>query len=878
LDHSKSQGNKQDYKFKELKLYSSTEWLADNKKKYRQVFDRYEVSYIYAELSFYNKRFDQHDWDISIHLKCFSVLRGKRKELCDLSLTKKVSKYDHIIYLREGWGNKNEGSFWKKGTYYWEAWVDDHKEATKYFYVEDAGGPITDKSNPYLNLQSIRLYEGPYDDVVETDRQYFKSFSAEDTRYIYGELIFKNENISHKWHCELFAKFYNGARELKGQVVRLQSIKKGDKTVTISAGWGSNVKGSWREGNYTLELVFMDRLIAVIPFQVEDEFGEGVPAVKLPHKTQPMVLAPVTELNETFEDLLSQLDELIGLTEIKQKVRDHAKYIQFLQYRRERGFEELEDINVHSVFIGNPGTGKTTVASMMGRIYKKMGLLSSGHVHEVDRVDLVGEYIGQTAPKVKEAIQKARGGVLFIDEAYALARSDDDTKDFGREVVEILVKEMSNGEGDLAIIGAGYPKEMHHFLNSNPGLKSRFGLVYEFPDFMPQELSQIAEYASKKKRIRFTRAAKRTIEELITEAFRRRDRTFGNARFVFDLLEKAKVNLGLRIMRKKELDNLTNDALRTVTLEDVQSISIEPIQFIPKIPVDAKLLQQSLIELNHLVGMENIKKEINELVDLVKYYQSIGKSVLNSFNLHTVFVGNPGTGKTTVARILAKIFKALGILERGHMIETDRQGLVAGYIGQTAIKTAEKINDAMGGVLFIDEAYALTTVGNAGGADYGNEVVQTILKRMEDHRGQFFVFAAGYPENMENFLKANPGLRSRFDKILKFEDYSVSELFTIAEKMAADNGYRFDGEAVTHLRDYLKSIYKFRDRFFGNARAVRALIDQAVKNQNLRLAATPADERRDLELITLDDVKEFTNTSDSFLFNRKRIGFRSSDR
>ena len=867
------------YKFKELKVYASTEWLADNKKKYRQVFDRYELSYIYTEISFHNKLFDIEDWDISIKLKCFSVNRGKRKELCELLLNKKVSKYDQLVFLREGWGNKSEGTFWKKGTYYWEAWVDDVKQATKYFYVEDAGEPYLEDVNPYLELKSIRLYEGPFDDLPEENRLYYKSFDSEDTRYIYGEFVFRNLNPEYKWQCELFTKFYNGARELKGQVVRLQSIKKEEEYVTITAGWGSNVKGSWRTGKYTLEVVFMDHLLVVVPFTVAENYELGVPAVRLPHRKQPMIMAPDEDISETFLDVLTKLDELVGLAEIKKRVRDHAKYIQFLQLRRERGFEEEEDINIHSVFIGNPGTGKTTVAGMMGRIYKKMGLLSSGHVHQVDRVDLVGEYIGQTAPKVKEAIEKARGGVLFIDEAYALARTNDDTKDFGREVIEILMKEMSNGEGDLAIIAAGYPKEMYHFLNSNPGLKSRFKLIYQFADFMPQELAKIAGYACKRKAIKLTPAARRRTQEMITEAFRKRDRTFGNARFVFDLLDKAKINLGLRVMRKKDPEGVGRDGLCTVTLEDVEKVKLYPIKYHPHIPVDDKLLAASMLELEELIGMDPIKKELQELVELVSYYRSVGKSVLNNFNFHTIFIGNPGTGKTTVARILTKIYKALGILERGHMVETDRQGLVAGFVGQTALKTTERIDEAMGGVLFIDEAYALTSGGFGGSsADYGNEVVQTILKRMEDQRGEFFVFAAGYPDNMEVFLKANPGLRSRFDKILRFEDYSEDELFRIALKMMSDKGYKASDEAQFHLKSYLSFLRQYRDRYFGNARTVRTVVNQAIKNQNLRLAGLDKDHRLDLHLIKLEDVQEFEKNTEQFVFNKSRIGFRSSDR
>jgi len=531
---------------------------------------------------------------------------------------------------------------------------------------------------------------------------------------------------------------------------------------------------------------------------------------------------------------------------------------------------------VHSVFIGNPGTGKTTVATMMGRLYRKMGLLSKGHVHEVDRVDLVGEYIGQTAPKVKEAIEKARGGVLFIDEAYSLARSNDDSKDFGREVIEILVKEMSNGQGDLAVIVAGYPKEMTHFLDSNPGLKSRFKLYFEFSDYLPQELSQIAMYAASQKGVQLSAEAGAKIEDIIVDAYRRRDRSFGNARFVYDLIEKSKINLGLRVMSMDNPRSLGKDFLSQVELRDVEKIEVKPKRELPQIPIDEVLLEESLNELNRLIGMDHIKAQIHELVRLVQFYRETEKDVLNNFFLHTVFVGNPGTGKTTVARILTKIYKALGVLERGHMVETDRQGLVAGYVGQTAIKTSEKVEEAVGGVLFIDEAYSLTMKTSGGPGDFGDEAIQTLLKRMEDHRGEFFVFVAGYPDNMDSFLKANPGLSSRFDKVLKFEDYAPEELSQIALMMLAENNILPSPQAEAHLKRYLEFIYDYRDKYFGNARTVRQVITEAIKNQNLRIAALSQEERENssINLLTLEDVAQFKLSKEAFLFDKKTIGFR----
>ena len=864
------------YKFKELKAYSSTEWLADNNKKYRQVFDRYETSYVYAEFSFYNKYFDIEDWEIDIELKCFSVKKVV-KEICSLPLRRKVSKFDAVSYIREGWGNKREGTFWKKGSYYWEAWVDGEKVSTKNFYIEEADYSGIAGETKYLDIVYAKLYEGPYDDIPEADRVYYKCFSGDETRYIYCEVLLKNFNIAKSWQCEIFIKFYNNARELKGQVIRLQKIDKKDDDIKITAGWGSNVKGSWRCDNYTAEVIFMDKQIAVLPFEVDDDFIEGSNHLTLSSDLLPNVYRPELD-NYSLEDVMDKLNKLIGLNHIKQKVKDHAKYIQFLQLRKDKGFAETDEINIHSVFIGNPGTGKTTVAGMMGMLYKKMGLLSKGHVHEVDRVDLVGEYIGQTAPKVKEAIEKARGGVLFIDEAYALARSNDDSKDFGREVIEILVKEMSNGKGDMAVIVAGYPKEMKHFLDSNPGLKSRFRINYEFTDYLPQELILIAANASAEKGISFTEEATNKINNYIVEAYRSRDKSFGNARFVYNLIEEAKVNLGLRVMSKKGHKTFTKEELSVVQLEDVANIRLIPNKLIPYIPVDENLLKESLGELDRLIGMTKIKTQIHEMVNLVRYYRITNKNVLHSFYLHTILIGNPGTGKTTVARILAKIYKALGILEKGHMVETDRQGLVAGFVGQTAIKTAEKIEEAIGGVLFIDEAYSLSNKTGGAHGDFGDEAIQILLKRMEDQRGLFFVFVAGYTDNMETFIKANPGLASRFDKTLKFDDYNPEELHQIALQMLLEEGYTLEEDAKIHLGKYLEFIYQFRDKYFGNARSVRQLVQEVIKNQNLRLAALPIE---DLDLnqstiIQFVDVESFKLDKNSFVFNRKTIGFKSN--
>lgn len=844
------------YKVKHVKVFASKENLYLNAKKYRKVFDESESCYIYCQFGFYNKLFDEENWQADVSIICTNL--KDNSQLCELNKKISVNKDTNIFYVQEGWGTPTAG-WWKAGRYSWKVFLNNKFVGETFFYIVN-GGIVTETHNPYFNVRSIKLFESSKAGKLLFERKYIKQFGYSQTKYINIEL--QLENLFHHqdyFPLELQFNFYNDTGQHKAYMEYFYEFTDNRKEIMLDSGFGSDSGGYWYRDKYTLEVIFMDQLIAVIPFEVGDEHleqdGEYQYTLTL-NRLENNETKVEAEEKPTFEEAKKDLDSLIGLETVKTQINDIATYLQFLKIRKDKGFEESQKINLNAVFMGNPGTGKTTVANLLGRIFWSLDLLSHGKVHEVGRADLVGEFIGHTAPKVKKAIQQARGGVLFIDEAYSLTNRGTDGKDFGREVIETLLTELSGGEGDLAVICAGYPSEMSLFLNSNPGLASRLSNVIQFPDYVPEELIQIADFASKKRDVVFSEEAKDYLHKKVVELYRNRARTFGNARLINGVTEEAKQNMALRLMKNAEgIAELTNDELSTIELSDLKKVFTKGLNKKTMLPIDEALLEDALTQLHSLIGLDAVKKEVEEMAKLARYYREIGKDVQKAFSLHTVFKGNPGTGKTTIARLIVQIYKGLGILERGHLVEVDRKDLVAAYTGQTAIKTNKMIDEAIGGGLFIDEAYSLTHNND----DFGKEAVETLLKKMEDKRGEFMVIVAGYPKEMDQFLETNPGLLSRFDKQFIFEDYNATALFNIAQILIEKEELELDDAAKMHLMTYIDKLVKTKHKYFGNARTIRKIVSQIIQKQHLRMARLSADERTEsvIKLITFEDVQEF---------------------
>ncbi len=496
--------------------------------------------------------------------------------------------------------------------------------------------------------------------------------------------------------------------------------------------------------------------------------------------------------------------------------------------RKRRNLRETS-LNLHCVFKGNPGTGKTTVARLVGPILRDLGLLKRGHVVEVGRAELVSVNVGGTEEKIKSAIEQAMDGVLFIDEAYAL--NSNNGVDYGKQVVDVLVQEMENRRDRLVVICAGYTAEMNAFLESNPGLKGRFGFDMTFDDYTPEDMVKIARAIAAQQDFVLSDGAVSELEQNFNDAYRARDRLHANGRYARLLIERAIIMHSTRCMDLPERERVTQ--LSQIVAQDIIAVRDEHEPKYWQAPIDEPRLKEAMDELNAMVGLDSFKQKIHETIELVRYARRHNPDYLKRLVHHWVFSGNPGTGKTTVARILANIYGALGLLERGHLHEVDRSKLVAGFVGQTALNTADAIERAMGGVLFIDEAYALV---KDAPWDFGPEAIETLLKKMEDCRGQFVVVAAGYTENMAKFVEANPGLRSRFTEHEAFSDYAPAQLMAILEADLDAEGIALQKSGRAPLERHIQSLYNRRDPRSGNARDMRKLSEALARAVMLRQA------------------------------------------
>jgi SpoVK/Ycf46/Vps4 family AAA+-type ATPase len=541
------------------------------------------------------------------------------------------------------------------------------------------------------------------------------------------------------------------------------------------------------------------------------------------------------------DDCMKKLDGLVGLSGVKKEINNLTA---FLTLQVKRG-ETNTFQGKHYVFTGNPGTGKTTVARIMADVFKTLGIVSRGQLVEADRSKLVAGYSGQTAIKTNQLIDTALGGVLFIDEAYTLKSNDNDS--FGAEAIDTLLKRLEDDRGKFVCIVAGYTEQMHDFIDSNPGLKSRFTQTIHFDDYTPDELTQIFLNLAEAKKFVVDEDTRNAIHRQFEQLYLRRDKNFGNAREARRIFDEAVERQSQRLVSQMGQPGFQEDDMFKIVSADLPMTHSEA----------ARPLDEVLNELDEFIGMRSVKNSIRRLAVqsmFMKQRAAIGAGKVQQMAMNFVLTGNPGTGKTSVARKMGEVLQSMEILPTSRVLEASRATLVGKYMGETPKIVNNMCDKAMGGILFIDEAYTLSDQND----QYGKEAIDTLMKRMEDDRGKFVVIVAGYKDKMDEFLQMNAGLASRFTHKLHIDDYNEDELLAIFKKMAQKEQYVLSPPAEFKALDVICKMLVMKDNTFGNARAMRNMLDETIQQLSLRVSQIPPEEvtKETYQLILPEDIKD----------------------
>ncbi|MDO5720200.1 MAG: AAA family ATPase, partial [Actinomycetaceae bacterium] len=532
------------------------------------------------------------------------------------------------------------------------------------------------------------------------------------------------------------------------------------------------------------------------------------------------------------ETAWKELNSLIGLSEVKKHIGDMITRFTMNRNLARLGLP-VQSVSMHAVFLGPPGTGKTEVARLYARILKEEGFLSEGRLINLS---------GNSGFDVKAVFDAARGSVIFIDEAYALTAG----------VITDLIAYMENRRADTVVILAGYEDAMNRTLDINPGFRSRLGVTLKFPSYSESELFDIFMLLAQRAKLTVGEEAQSVVRDVLARGGRREDQ--GNARFVRKLFEDTIGHQQVRLAHTHQIAELTMNQLLTLLPEDIEpELSFDHAEN----SVDAQEASQPTgrDELQHLIGLTDVKKLVSDQLDFFRIQKERRNRKLPTawMPMHMAFKGNPGTGKTEVARIVGRILREEKVLSIGDVYEVGRQDLVARYVGHTAPKVHDLFRKAKGSVIFIDEAYSLVQ----GPKDsFGHEAVTTLIDDMEKFRDEVVVILAGYTDEINQLLDSNPGFKSRVKFHVDFPDYSIPELIKILKYMVKSRSLVLADDVETKVESILYNVPTGGDS--GNARFVRNLLEDAMVRQATRLIREAKLEELDDEDFRILRAEDFT--------------------
>lgn len=712
-------------------------------------------------------------------------------------------------------------------------------------FTEDKRGVFTP-----LSIDRINLGEEPLDAVCLDDAH--KLLPQDKNDDLVGtplEYIFENSKDALEFDNDRLVLIVSGDKELQEYIDRRPEWKNlfalNIKLPEFSPTEVADICASILQEKYSLSLSTeaKDKLCRVFNWERRNtgNFGNAHLAVSKANEIMlsvakrmkgkkgkivlPEDISGKEYVPKTLADVMKEFDKFVGVDEIKKTMTGIVSSIQSFQKLHPGKQYELKD---HYLFLGNPGTGKTTIARVFADALSAMGILPSGQLVEVAPGDLKGQYMGHTAPKVDAIFDRAMGGVLFIDEAYNIWGGENDT--FGNEAVTALIKNVEDRRGKLVVILAGYPREMGIFATANPGIPSRFNTTVEFRDYTGPELTEIGRRMIKAQGYTLDEQADKAIGKFFEKMYVSKKKDFANAREVRNAVDKAIKAQNIRIQKAMATPDFNPASEFILTMADITGEDGRKSMTVDEV----------IATLDDLIGMEDIKQEIRKLanvalVNRMRMERGLGAAALQPVNI--ILTGNPGTGKTTIAKRLGQVLHAAGVLSTDKVVEREAKTILSSYVNASGQNMDKAVDEAMGGVLFIDEAYNLLPQPGSQN-NTGNEALDALMTRMENDKGKFVVVIAGYKDRMEELVRrGNPGLMSRFNKRFHIDDYDAKTLTKIFMLNASKRKFNLTEEAQEALSRRMTDMIANKGLHFGNAREAVNLLNEVVEMQGNRIAA-----------------------------------------
>lgn len=565
--------------------------------------------------------------------------------------------------------------------------------------------------------------------------------------------------------------------------------------------------------------------------------------VRKPKREFPVILSGADKISEnnkdediefkTLKDSISQLDNLVGMAKTKEKINEIVSFIM-------RNNERCINLNIDNpglyynmAIMGNKGTGKNTIAKILYHIYYHLGVIGKGKFIVIDSKDV---YPGNS---LERYIRNAQSGVILINNAHFIYSSN---RSAPKDNFTTLDDWFLTYKNNFVFILAGETEETEELIKIEK-VKKHMNFTLNISDFSEDETLEIVNKFAEKEKYTIDSIAEETIVKYIR--YLKEQKNFENVYTARRIIEKAIINNGM-------LNNSDCLVKEDFLFEEILELESDKNEITKDDPFK---------ELEELIGLSEVKEKVKEISAYARVQLRRKELRLKTepLCLHMNYVGNPGTGKTTVARCMGKILKSMNILSTGKFVEASREDLVGKYVGHTAQKTAEKIKEAEGGILFIDEAYSLSSESKL---DYGQEVINTLVKKMEDLRENLVVIFAGYPKEMEKFINMNPGLKDRIQFKLEFEDYKPNELLEIWKRFFDASQYVLEEDAIIEMGRIVERIYKNRDNNFANGRIMRKCFERVKMHQAIRLMKDNLTEANDIVKINLEDIESLYSEKD----------------